>query len=63
LLLGGSLTIKRGMNQRGTCIEAFIPLGEPDDKQKKGQPRLPPSAPSLTVSQNQFNLKTTRATL
>jgi signal transduction histidine kinase len=44
LLLGGSLTIKRGMNQRGTCIEAFIPLGEPDDKQEKGQPQLPPSA-------------------
>jgi signal transduction histidine kinase len=46
LLLGGSLTIKRGMNGRGTCIEALIPLGEPDDEQKKGQPQPPPSAPS-----------------
>ncbi len=41
LLLGGGLTIKRGMNNRGTCIEASIPLGETGAEQEKGQPRLP----------------------
>ncbi|MES2742146.1 MAG: CHASE3 domain-containing protein [Pseudomonadota bacterium] len=29
LLLGGSLTIRRGRNSRGTCIEAAIPLPAP----------------------------------
>ena len=28
LLLGGSLTIKRGVNDIGTCVEALIPLSE-----------------------------------
>jgi glucose-6-phosphate-specific signal transduction histidine kinase len=28
LLLGGTLKIKRGMNGSGTCVEAYIPLGE-----------------------------------
>jgi signal transduction histidine kinase len=41
LLLGGSLTIKRGVNGRGTCIEASIPLGDDDAPQEKGQPQLP----------------------
>lgn len=40
LLLGGSLTIKRGMNKRGTCIEATIPLGDDAGPKEKGQPRL-----------------------
>lgn len=29
LLLGGSLTVKRGVNGAGTCVLAFIPAGEP----------------------------------
>lgn len=29
LLLGGSLTVKRGANGAGTCVLAFIPAGEP----------------------------------
>ncbi len=41
LLLGGRLTIKRGINDRGTCIEASIPLEEPGEAQQKGQPKLP----------------------
>ncbi len=49
LLLGGTLTIRRGVNGRGTCIEAVIPLGEPGEDEKKGQleklPPLPFSAP------------------
>lgn len=28
LLLGGSLQIKRGINNRGTCVMAFIPVGD-----------------------------------
>ena len=31
LLLGGSLTIKRGVNDTGTCVEAFIPLSRASD--------------------------------
>ena len=49
LLLGGSLTIRRGINGRGTCIEALIPLAEEGGDEKKGQleklPPLPFSAP------------------
>ncbi|SHG69263.1 CHASE3 domain-containing protein [Massilia sp. CF038] len=32
LLLAGSLTVKRGMNNRGTCVEAHIPLGGPPER-------------------------------
>jgi signal transduction histidine kinase len=43
LLLGGSLRIKRGVGNRGTCIEAFIPLGAPAPDNEKGQlEKLPP---------------------
>ncbi len=49
LLLGGTLSIGRGMHDRGTCIEASIPLGEAPTDEKKGQleelPPLPFSAP------------------
>ncbi len=49
VLLGGSLTIKRGINNRGTCIEAFIPLSDEAEDEKKGQleklPQLPLNAP------------------
>ena len=49
LLLGGTLTIGRGINGSGTCIEALIPLGEMVADEKKGQldqlPPLPISAP------------------
>ncbi|WP_426101102.1 CHASE3 domain-containing protein [Massilia sp. TSP1-1-2] len=48
-LLGGSLSIARGMQGRGTCVKASIPLGEPADNEKKGQREklspLPFSAP------------------
>jgi signal transduction histidine kinase len=44
LLLGGSLHIKRGINGRGTCIEALIPLGDEGEAQEKGQPQLPLSS-------------------
>jgi signal transduction histidine kinase len=40
LLLGGTLTIRRGRNNRGTCVEACIPL--PD-----GAPPAPPAQPLL----------------
>jgi signal transduction histidine kinase len=30
LLLGGTLRVKRGVNDVGTCVEAFIPLAEED---------------------------------
>jgi signal transduction histidine kinase len=46
LLLGGKLTIKRGVNQRGTCIEALIPLADTGAAHEKGQPQLP----SLSVA-------------
>ena len=29
LLLGGTLTVRRGVNERGTCVEAQIPAGQP----------------------------------
>ncbi len=49
LLLGGSLTVRRGINNRGTCVEAFIPLGAETPDEKKGQldqlPPLPLSVP------------------
>lgn len=32
LLLGGTLTVRRGVNQRGTCVEAQIPLGGPPEQ-------------------------------
>jgi signal transduction histidine kinase len=40
LLLGGRLTIRRGRNDKGTCVEAFIPLadtpGQAGDKAGEG---------------------------
>jgi glucose-6-phosphate-specific signal transduction histidine kinase len=32
LLLGGTLAVKRGVNNRGTCVEARIPLGGPSER-------------------------------
>ncbi|NML60031.1 histidine kinase [Massilia sp. RP-1-19] len=40
LLLNGSLQVKRGVNDVGTCVEAFIPLAEPDEE-GGAAPRLP----------------------
>ena len=40
LLLGGTLTIRCGINGRGTCVEARIPLGEDCPDEKKGQLEL-----------------------
>ncbi len=37
LLLGGTLTIRRGRSERGTCIEAMIPLPE------AGEPKAAPA--------------------
>lgn len=57
LLLGGSLQVKRGINNRGTCVEASIPIGEPGTRgapEEKGQPVrlpvLPLAAPSASLS-------------
>jgi signal transduction histidine kinase len=38
LLLGGKLVVKRGVNQRGTCVEALIPLGP---QEQQGAPQRP----------------------
>lgn len=37
LLLGGTLTVKRGMNNRGTCIEAAIPVIDTAQDSAAGQ--------------------------
>lgn len=47
LLLGGTLRIKRGVNNRGTCVEAFIPLSRAGDLGKDGQA---PAEPAPEVS-------------
>ena len=44
LLLGGSLRVKRGVNNVGTCVEAFIPL----PAQAPGSEAAPP-APQVTL--------------
>jgi len=45
LLLGGTLTVKRGINNRGTCVEATIPLGGPPERAAPEHPNGPhPSA-------------------
>ncbi|MDQ1812245.1 CHASE3 domain-containing protein [Massilia sp. CCM 9210] len=36
LLLGGSLRVKRGVNEVGTCVEAFIPLSRAADSGDSG---------------------------
>ncbi len=41
LLLGGTLTIKRGANDIGTCIEAFIPLADQSGKAHPGSGGAP----------------------
>ncbi|MDM5177513.1 CHASE3 domain-containing protein [Massilia sp. DJPM01] len=38
LLLGGSLRVKRGVNNLGTCVEAFIPLSRVADSGDNGNP-------------------------
>lgn len=41
LLLGGTLTIRRGRNNRGTCVEACIPLPGDGSGAAPAQPLLP----------------------
>ncbi|MES2901815.1 MAG: CHASE3 domain-containing protein [Pseudomonadota bacterium] len=41
LLLGGTLQVRRGVNNRGTCVEASIPIGDGDVK------KAPHEAPVL----------------
>ncbi len=38
LLLGGSLLIRRGVNDVGTCVEAYIPLAGPAGDQSSASP-------------------------
>ncbi|HEY0489451.1 MAG TPA: CHASE3 domain-containing protein [Telluria sp.] len=45
LLLGGMLQVKRGVNNIGTCVEAFIPLG----RQGQGAEAPLPAAPDISV--------------
>ena len=59
LLLGGTLSVRRGVNQRGTCVAAFIPVGEGEaaplagqtmGSNEKGQPQgLPSPAPAAAA--------------
>ncbi|MES2318641.1 MAG: CHASE3 domain-containing protein [Pseudomonadota bacterium] len=55
LLLGGSLQVKRGIGDRGTCVEALIPVGDggvQDDAVSAPHPsagdRIPSSPPCST---------------
>lgn len=46
LLLGGTLRVKRGVNNRGTTVEATIPVGDETLAQKQqGQPERLPGEP------------------
>jgi signal transduction histidine kinase len=67
LLLGGTLRVKRGVNNRGTTVEAMIPVGEGEAPLKQnGQPeRLPedsinalhPSAGDRTPSSRPYSIR------
>jgi len=46
LLLGGTLTIRRGRNDKGTCIEVHIPLRVKADLAEPGQPSGLPRPPA-----------------
>jgi signal transduction histidine kinase len=53
LLLGGTLQVKRGINNRGTCVEACIPVGSHDEPGEglREQPRgLPASGQGAPLS-------------
>jgi signal transduction histidine kinase len=50
LLLGGSFSIKRGINGIGTCIEASIPLRRQEDATLRAPPMTTPAAPALVSS-------------
>jgi signal transduction histidine kinase len=44
LLLGGTLTVRRGVNNRGTCVEAHIPLGGPAEPAARLETSASPGA-------------------
>ena len=49
LLLGGSLCVKRGVNDVGTCVEATIPLADPGTTMPYTAPDLPAPPESINA--------------
>ena len=59
LLLGGTLRIRRGVNDVGTCVEAFIPIAEAGSLTADA---VPPEAAQLTQAMTQQITQVTQLT-
>ncbi len=49
LLLGGTLRIKRGVNNVGTCVEAFIPIAQGGEASRPAR-KVPAATLSIVAS-------------